>query len=41
MKEEEQEEQELELEVIFEPAAKLKADVIWGETKRKSCASTE
>ena len=37
----EEEQEEMEFEIIFEPCAQLKADVIWGEKKRQSDASTE
>jgi len=37
----EEEQEEMEFEIIFEPAAQLTADVIWGENKPQSEASTE
>jgi len=36
-----EEQEEMEFEIIFEPAAQLKADVIWGEKKAQSESSTE
>jgi len=38
MKEKDEEKQEEEYEIVFEPAAQLKADVIWKENKRRSDA---
>ena len=40
-KEEDEDEGEWEMEIIFEPSAQLKADVIWGENKCQSDTSSE
>ena len=37
----EKEQEEMEFEIIFEPAAQLKADVIWAENKCQSDTPTE
>jgi len=37
----EEDQEEMEFEIIFEPSPQLKADVIWGEKQAQSESSTE